>query len=86
MQTTWRTLLIVAAMTVAVCGVAQAGDQADAKGIEQAVLDDVSSFGVRVSRIHGSSGRGRLSVQEWPGLDGRQLTTTIQAHSDGRFT
>jgi hypothetical protein len=44
MQTTSRTLLIVAAMTMAVCGVAQAGDQADAKGIEQAVLDYVSSI------------------------------------------
>ena len=44
MKTTSRTLLIVAAMTMAVAGFALAGSDADEKGIEQAVQNYVSAL------------------------------------------
>ncbi len=44
MKTTLRTLLIVAALTMAVAGFAVAGSDADEKGIEQAVQNYVSSI------------------------------------------
>jgi len=44
MKTDYKTVLIVAAMTVALAGFVQAGSDADQKGIEQAVLNYVSSI------------------------------------------
>jgi hypothetical protein len=44
LKTTSRTMLIVLAMTMAVAGFAIAGDDADEKGIEQAVQNYVSAI------------------------------------------
>lgn len=44
MQTTLRTLMIVATMTMVFAGAAMAGSGADEKGIERAVLNYVSSI------------------------------------------
>ena len=74
MKTTLRTLLIAAAMTVAVAGFAQAGSDADAKGIEQAVQDYVSSlYDMKPELLDGSVSPKLQKVGYMPAQEGSSL-------------
>jgi len=67
LKTTLRTLLII----VAVAGIAQAGDAADAKGIEQAVQDYVSSiYDMKPELLDGSVSPKLQKLGYMPAKDG----------------
>jgi hypothetical protein len=72
--TTPRTLLIVAVMTMAVTGFANAESHADEKGIEQAVQDYVSSiYDLKPELLDGSVSHRVQKVGYMPAQDGSGL-------------
>lgn len=75
MRTTSRTLLILAAMAVALTGLAFAQGNDDAKGIEQAVLDYVSAlYDMKPGLLDGSVSPKLQKLGYMPAQDGTGLT------------